>query len=382
MKILFLTYHGFNSSSGITKKMMAQIEGLRQNGHEVHVCTYTTNEQGSHCRFVDDKVLQDYGRGPRGSLRQRFGWKCVYDYCVLNGIQLIYARSYMNASPMLVMLFRQLRKAGVHSVMEVPTYPYDQEFADLPFIHRFRLFVDKIFRRMLAAQNDAIVTFSDEKRIFGQRTIRISNGVDFDNTPLNQPVGDEHALHLIGVAEVHPWHGFDRLIEGMGQYKEQGGMERRPVYFHIVGAVYDSEMQGTRMAPGFAPIIRKYGIEKYVVFHGKRFGKELDSVFQQCTFAVGSLARHRSGVNSLKTLKNREYATRGIPFVYSENDSDFDHQPYVLKVPADETAIDINKILDFTDQHHFAPADIRDTVRHLSWKVQMEKVVESLQENL
>ena len=57
MKILFLTYHGFNPASGITKKMLAQIEGLRQNGHEVHVCTYDTDEFGNHCRFVDDKII-------------------------------------------------------------------------------------------------------------------------------------------------------------------------------------------------------------------------------------------------------------------------------------------------------------------------------------
>ena len=61
MKILFLTYHGFNPASGITKKMLAQIEGLRQNGHEVHVCTYDTDEFGNHCRFVDDKIICNYG---------------------------------------------------------------------------------------------------------------------------------------------------------------------------------------------------------------------------------------------------------------------------------------------------------------------------------
>lgn len=375
MKILFLTYHGFNTSSGITKKMFAQVKGLRQNGHEVHLCCYQTDKEGCHCRFVDDEVLANYGPGWMGSLRQRFGWGAVRDYCVQNGIELVYVRSYMNASPWLVRFFRQLREAGIHSVMEIPTYPYDREFSDMPFIHRFRLLVDKCFCRSLAAQNTAVVTFSDETRIFGQRTIRISNGVDLEAIPLHQVVDASHEVHLIGVAEVHPWHGFDRLLEGMGRYLQQGGMERRPVYFHIVGSVYDSEMYGTSMGPGFAPIIEKYGLHDYVLFHGKLFGDDLDRVFEQCAFAVGSLARHRCGITTIKTLKNREYASRGIPFVYSECDSDFDHQPYVLKVPADERPVGIGTILDFMDQHHFRPESIRQTVEHLSWKIQMEEVI-------
>ena len=108
------------------------------------------------------------------------------------------------------------------------------------------------------------------------------------------------------------------------------------------------------------------------------FGKELDEVFNQCQFAIGSLARHRSGITVIKTLKNREYATRGIPFIYSEQDSDFDHQSYVLKAPADESPINIQQILDFMDSFTMKPEEIRHTVEHLTWKIQMQKVVDSV----
>ena len=40
MKILFLVYHGFSAESGISKKIHYQVKGLRQNGHEVHLCYY------------------------------------------------------------------------------------------------------------------------------------------------------------------------------------------------------------------------------------------------------------------------------------------------------------------------------------------------------
>ena len=123
-------------------------------------------------------------------------------------------------------------------------------------------------------------------------------------------------------------------------------------------------------------IIDKYGIQDHIIFHGQLFGEELDKVFNQCCFAIGSLARHRSGITVIKTLKNREYATRGIPFIYSEQDNDFDQQPYILKATPDESPIDVQQILEFIDKHHFLPAEIRKTVEHLSWKIQMKRVID------
>jgi hypothetical protein len=128
----------------------------------------------------------------------------------------------------------------------------------------------------------------------------------------------------------------------------------------------------------FTPLIEQYHLQDKVIFHGTLFGKELDDVFNQCQFAVGSLGRHRSGITVIKTLKNREYATRGIPFVYSEQDDDFDNQPYVLKAPADESPLAIQQILDFMSHFTMRPEDIRQSVEHLQWKIQMRKVVDAV----
>jgi hypothetical protein len=108
------------------------------------------------------------------------------------------------------------------------------------------------------------------------------------------------------------------------------------------------------------------------------FGDELTEVFNQCQFAIGSLGRHRSGITVIKTLKNREYATRGIPFIYSEQDSDFDQQPYVLKAPADDSPINIRQVIDFVENFSMKPEEIRRTVGQLRWKIQMQRVVDSL----
>ena len=375
MKILFLVYHGFSEVSGISKKIHYQVKGLRENGHEVHLCSYGFASNGHRCRYIDGEVLRDYGTGMMAGLRQRTEYDSVFDYCQLNGIGFVYARCFQNANPWLIRFFRRLREAGIKAVTEIPTYPYDQEFVGFPFLTRMGLKVDQLFRRRLYQEMEAMVTFSDAERIFGQRTIRISNGVDFDSIALHHFQNTDDAIHLIGVAEVHYWHGYDRMMVGLGEYYRRGGT--RKVFFHVVGGVADSEMHTSVHARGFDEIIRTYGIERYVIFHGQLFGDELDRVFNQCQFAVGSLGRHRSGITVIKTLKNREYATRGVPFIYSEQDSDFDHRPYVLKAPADESPIDVQQILDFIDRFQMRPSEIRSTVENLSWRIQMQKVVEA-----
>ena len=377
MKILFLVYHGFSEHSGISKKIHYQVKGLRENGHDVRLCYYGFAENGHRCRYIDDVVINDYGTGSWAAIRQRLSYDGVYDYCIREGIEFVYARCFQNANPWLISFFKKLRKAGIHAVTEIPTYPYDEEFKNFEWKIRMGLKIDQLFREELYRQMDALVTFSDAERIFGQRTIRISNGVDFDSIPLHQPSTIHHPpseLHLIGVAEVHDWHGFDRVMTGIGEYyqREERG-ERKEVFFHVVGGVHPNRMKNV-----FLPIIEKYGLQNKIIFHGQLFGDELTKVFNQCQFAIGSLGRHRSGIIVIKTLKNREYATRGIPFIYSEQDSDFDHQPYVLKAPADESPVDIRQIIDFMDHFTMKPEDIRKTVEHLKWKIQMQRVLDAV----
>ena len=345
MKILFLVYHGFSEHSGISKKIHYQVKGLKENGYDVRLCYYDFSPEGHRCRYVDGEVLKDYGKGRFAGLRQRFDYDFVYDYCIREGIEFVYARSFINANPWLIRFFKKLRKAGIHAVTEIPTYPYDHEFNRNSYWDmRLALKIDQMFRNRLYKYMDAMVTFSDAKEIFGQRTINISNGVDFDSIPLHQPSAisrQPSELHLIGVAEVHAWHGFDRVMTGLGEYYRDVRSKKedvRGVYFHVVGGVHPY-----RMKVDYKPQIEKYQIQDKIIFHGTMFGKELDDVFNQCQFAIGSLGRHRSGITVIKTLKNREYATRGIPFIYSEQDSDFDQQPYIIKAPADDSVAFVDR---------------------------------------
>ncbi len=367
MKGLFLVFHGFSASNGIIKKVIAQVKALNVAGIETSLCNYSVQENGDRCWLVDNKILSNLGSGLIAKIKKRFCYTSIYQHITRNNISFLYVRYDHNASPFLIRFIKQVKLSGAKVVMEIPTYPYDNEYVG--FFDKVNLFVDRCFRKRLAQHLDAIVTFSNEKIIFGQRTIRISNGIDFSTISLKKESGNENEIHLIGVAEIHYWHGFDRVITGLIEYYKSA--PKCNVYFHIVGS-FAEKAEEIRVHN----LIIDGSIAQYIIFHGSIYGAELEQIFNVSDFAIGSLARHRSGITHIKTLKNREYAARGIPFVYSETDDDFDSMPYILKAKADETPIDIYRIVRFCKEEHYAAEDIRKSIEHLSWEKQMKKVVE------
>lgn len=369
MKILFLVFHGFLECNGISKKIHYQVDGLKENGHEVHLCYYSVNEtDGRRRRMIDNEVLEDFGTGKLAPIRKRIKYNSIVKYAKENGIGLVYMRSDHNANPFTIAMVKSLRNSGIEVLMEIPTFPYDQEYITKRM--RIDLAIDRLFRRKLAQHLTAIVTFSDLKEIFGAPTIRISNGIDFSTIILKEKLNNtsEH-LNLLGVAEIHYWHGFDRVVRGLAKYYQKP--QTYKVYFHIAGSI-----TGIREHNEIVGAVKEYNLEEYVIFHGALFGKELDNLFDECDMGIGSLGRHRSGIDKIKTLKNREYAARGIPFIYSETDSDFEKMPYILKVPANESPIEIEDVIHFYKQCELSPQKIRASVSSLSWKHQMQLVLD------
>lgn len=369
MKGLFLIFHGFEDSNGISKKIRYQVKALKECGMDIRTCWLDDTDNRKR-RMTDNEVLADYGGGIKGKILKRIEFKSIVNYVKKEKIEFIYIRYVHNASPFTIRLIKQLKKNGARIVMEIPTYPYDQEYKGLPFPYQRILFFDKCFRERLAKHIDKIVTFSDYEMIWNRPTIRISNGIDFSEIKTKSVINDtSQVLNLIAVATIHPWHGFDRAITGLAEYLRQGDVLPE-VHLHIIGSA----------VPG---VIRQYKelatqlkLQEYVHFYGPLFGEKLDRMFDICDFGIGSLARHRSKIDKIKTLKNREYAARGIPFIYSETDDDFEQMPYIMKATADESPLDIKRIVAFYQSLKLNPQEIRNTISQtLSWEKQMQQVI-------
>ncbi len=372
MKGLFIVFHGFSAYSGISKKIFAQCDAMRRCGIDTELCYNRITDDGEQLRMVGDTSIRSFGRGIRAKIGKRISYGDITQYIRREGVKVVYIRHDLNANPMLIGFLRALKRLGVRILLEIPTYPYDCEFAQSSLSSRLKLQIDRLFRHRMAHYVDRIVTFSEQTEIFGCPTIRISNGIDFDAIPLKTEQHDtRHEVHLLAVANIHFWHGFDRIIAGLSAY--YATPRERIVRLHLVGdgipALFDE----------FRAAISNGGLTPYVEILGPLSGTALDAQFAWSDLGIASLARHRNGITAIKTLKNREYAARGIPFVYSETDSDFDTKPYVFKAPADETPIDVEALLSFFDALRLTPAQIRGSIEGtLSWERQMRLVMNEL----
>lgn len=368
--MLFLIFHGFEESNGISKKIQYQVNALRSCGLDVRMCYYDIDKNNHRKWLINNNVLKDLGVGSLAKIKKRICYSYIIDYIQKEKIKFVYIRSDHNANPFSIHFINTLKKIGVKVVLEIPTYPYDQEYDTLRM--KLDLYIDKCFRYKLASKLDAIITFSNAHTIFGKHTIQLSNGIDFSSIRIKEKVNDTSAcLNLIGVAEIHYWHGFDRIVQGLANYYKVPRDYK--VYFHIVGDFTSARERNEILTP-----IKEHSLEKYIVLHGKQAGESLDQLFNSSDMGIGSLGRHRSNITYIKTLKNREYAARGIPFIYSEIDDDFEQMPYILKAPANDTPIDIEHLINFYRSKEWIPCQIRESISLLSWNNQMKKMLDAL----
>jgi glycosyltransferase involved in cell wall biosynthesis len=256
-------------------------------------------------------------------------------------------------------------------LLEIPTYPYDGESLNAKFSDRLIKQLERFYRRSLYKYITRIITFSNERKIFGLETINIHNGIDLSSIALKESSSSGKDIHLIAVAVMNVWHGYDRLIEGMNHYYRNNPDVN--VYLHIVGDGADVESER------YKKMVVRYGLEKFILFHGFCTGSSLDHLFDKADLAIGPLGFHRVQVSYVTPIKLGEYTARGIPFVYSGSNLLFDKQPFVYKVPADESIIQVEQLVEFLGKHKFSASKIRKFAEeNLTWEEQMRKVLNEI----
>ncbi len=242
-----------------------------------------------------------------------------------------------------ISLLKLLKSRCKKIVLELPTYPYDEE-NKYGIGSKVRIAVDKIYRKQLHKYLDAIVTFYGEhKDIMGVPAMVIPNGFDFSRMELVKEKLPEDVTHIVAVSAMREWHGYERMIEGMHNYYNDTSKNHRNFVLHLVG-------EGREYGK-YKALIDEYELHGHVVLEGAMFGEKLDALYEKCAVGVDSLARHRTGVDVLSSLKSREYGAKGIPFINSCKvdiiDDDFS---YMLRVPADESPVDMTEVEAFCDR--------------------------------
>ena len=365
-RILFFTFNELMVSNGISKKIEYQCNALGSNGNRVYLMH--VKPQGKHVLlYIDEQEIASFPHNLLWTFKLIPLRRVILKYVEENNIDYIYIRYTQFASFIINDLFKELKSKNVHIALEIPSYPYDSEFKT--FRQKILITWEKVWRKQLAKQLDFIVTFSQFNFIWNRPTLRIKNGIDFSKILLrseNKPI--QSRLEIIAVAGLAFWHGFDRVIEGLRLYY-LNNCNTVEVHLNIVGKGYQS------VYDSLVSLVTKYKLKKYVTFCGELHGESLDNLFEDADIAVGCLGCHRKNIKEISSLKNVEYAARGIPFIYSEINRDFDDKQYVKKESQDDSPIDISKLIQWRKNLNIQPEAIRDSVIDvLSWNSQMKIV--------
>ena len=332
MKGLYLVFgeHPLDDPNGISKKIINQVEVFNKAGLNCKIVSLLRKTDTLFLKFFDIALLS----------KGLPIWKYRKEY---SDVDYIYMRRTNYMSKRMRGMFKKIKKntPNVKIIMEIPTYPYDQETLGNFFTKPFYP-VDLYNRERLKGLVDRLVVLNDNlPELWGIPTLQINNGIIFDNIAVRKPsFGDD--IHCIAVAMFMWWHGFERVFEGLKHYYEFGD-NKRNVVVHMVGA-------GAEVSR-YKEMVKEYNLDEHVIFHGFMNSKEMDEIYDQCGIALCSFGGHKKGVFYSKELKSREYIAKGMPIV-SGCDLDVFHMGfnYYYEFPNDDSTVDISEIIAFYDR--------------------------------
>ena len=209
-----------------------------------------------------------------------------------------------------------------------------------------------------------------KEKVGFKKTITLPNGINIRNHKIRKSPKFTNKLKLIflkGTSSMAPWNGFERIINSIDAYNrsEEDNIE---IELIICGHKYDGEIPE----------------RKYVRHLGYLAKEELDQLMDEVHIGISTMESYKEGLFEASRLKAREYAARGLPFIYANDDLDFTEESkwFALKFSNSNQLIDFKKVIDFankviSDEEH--PHKIRKyALEHLDYEVKMKKLVQIL----
>jgi len=353
---------------GVEKKIFYQYTSFEKNGIEM---TFYNPYKGK--KHSVERILR---RFPFHYLTK---WQYNIDEIVSNDF--IYIRKMWFMDGDLIRFLQKIKeiKPNMIILLEVPTYPYDNEGNKLDMIPL--KMKDKKWRKRLYKYVDRIVTYSDDDFIFKIPTIKSSNAIDFATVKRKENHCDGNQINMIACANLYYWHGFDRAIEGLYRYYEK--KPNGKINLYIVG---DGEEKAV-----YEEMVNQYKLNNHVFVVGGQYGEKLDELYSRCTVGLDSMGRHRSGVSYNSSLKGKEYCAKGliiISGVKTELDS-YDNYSYYYRVPASDEMIDFEKF----EQYYNNLLKVEDVLliqnnimsfakQHFDYSIAMKPIIDFLNNRL
>jgi glycosyltransferase involved in cell wall biosynthesis len=371
---------------GVEQKIIAQFDALHALGAEIHLFLVSSFNPGETFAFEIEKrpgvnILINSPEKIRNARVRRKEKFDLMSSALLNydpKHTIVYLRY-----PLADLLFLQFLNKNIaykfvteHQEVEnklrlgILTKNFAQDIFDFAF--------GKAVRKKIAGFVGVSSQYLDNQISYLNRNIRnkkyfLLNGNGIDTSIFSvrkNSYFDGQTLKLLFVGGGFKYQGLHRLLISMEDYYKTNPRVR--VIVHFAGISQEKTY--------LVKFLKHPKVRESVVFHGFLSPDEIDHIANECHIAVNSLSVHLIGQKVTSTLKSREYFARGIPFVTSSFDDDFDDRnPYIVKVSGDDNPFDIRELINFayklnTDPAH--PQKMRQyAIAHLDWSVKMKKLL-------
>lgn len=375
-KVLFVMKYPLVDAYSLKNKFNGQLRAVEALGHEAYFVGYDHNytyliHNGE--RKIIKKILF-------GNWKYYIHTKAFLD--LFDSVRQIVKKEkfdivYMRRCPLSYQGYRMcmdIVRSGAKLVEEIPTYPGVREKQKFG-LREICLNYSRSWWRKVHPSLSLYTLIGDKEAFIGEiPALNIENGTDVELLPQREPVWDAEKIHILAVASMCRWHGYDRLIQGVAQLD---AATRCTVVVDMVGDGGDGSLeQWKNMA-------KELGVEEQVRFHGTQQGEALTAFFNQADVGVCSLGLYRIGFSTGSILKLREYISRGLPFVYAAEDpaipADAD---YGLHIPNDDSPVDMSAVIAFAQKMRNTP-EIPGQMRryakdNMTWTAQFRKIFTAL----
>ncbi|MDF7670364.1 glycosyltransferase [Orbaceae bacterium ESL0721] len=367
-RVLYITTTTENPCDGVWKKIISNLVAYKKLGFAIDFLFSGADGFYIAYNYLDD----DEERIKIAMINRNFVFYAMQKY-IKHDYDLVYIRKPHGGANSLFLngLLKKIRhNPKTKCVLEIPTYPYFKEVKTVKLaISEMLLFVS----RLIFKNKIDLITYMGEKvdTIWGRPALQIANGVDLDEITLlrEQLTKNSDTVELLGVAKLAFWHGYDRLIKALADYRGD-----TKIVFKIVG-------DGATELKRLKKIAKSYQLTDRVIFLGPLYGEALNNQYLASSICVDSLGRHRSGNIYNNSLKSKEYTAKGIPFIKAHLDDSFQDNPaFIYNISANEDPIDISDIVAWYNALDVnTPVIMRNYAqKHLSWEKQLRKITEKL----
>lgn len=386
-KVLYISNVNLNGKllPGVVHKILGQEKAFRAEGFVIDMLfpdndqiIFKSNEgkesffKGARKEYSSKGIMSKTLTHAKVSIRGSINFSDCFSQIAQAKYDAIYLRFFLPGIDLVKFIERlKYSHPGIVILLEYPTLNI-KELYQTSVVRKVSFLINKKRIDRLNELSDYIITLTEDKNLFGKPAIFMTNGIDTNDIRPIAPPEFNNVFEMLGVAsDVGFYHGFDKIIKGIANYNQQA--QTKKINLTIVSNPLSKHLESLKT------LTIELSLQDNIHFVPMMKREDLKIQYAKTHLAIGTLALHRIGLMDNYSLKHREYAAFGLPFVMSKGDSFFENAPFVFVVERDEEAVDIEKLITFykTLRHRYPnyPEVFRASIEDkISWKAQMQQV--------